>query len=153
MSRAYHISVRESLDRTIRAEDWVGLRPLEYPGSLPPEQMAGLLAAELEAGGYRREGDALVRKQDGVDIAVNASTGEVTVRVEACQDVRIEDEKEGRAYDEIGPSGTAIRQQLQRQLQERAREAGTGAEAELQGQVTDRLEGHLVDLVASWTVA
>jgi hypothetical protein len=145
MSRAYRIKVRESLDRTIRAEDSVSTH-LEILEVLPPEQMAGLLAAELEAAGYRREGDVLVRKQDGVVITVNPATGEVTVRCDACEAVRVEDEKEGRAYDDIGPSGKAVREQLQRTLQGELEKQVQATEAALQGRVTDQLEGQLIDL-------
>jgi hypothetical protein len=145
MSRAYRIKIRESLDRTLRAEDSVSTR-LEILEVLPPDQMAGLLAAELEAEGYEREGGLLVRKQDGVVVSVDPTTGEVTVRAEACEDVHVEGEKQGAAYDDAGPSSKAVREQLRRQLQGDLDRKANEQEAALQGQVTDRLEGQLVDL-------
>jgi hypothetical protein len=145
MSRSYRIKVRESLDRTIRARDSVSTH-LEILEVLPPEQMAGLLAAELEGAGYRRKGNVHVRNRDGVVITVDSTTGEVTVRAEACEDVRIEAEKEGRAFDDAGPSGTAVRTQLQREMQSELELKARAKESALQGDVTDRLEGRLIDL-------
>ncbi|MGL4549982.1 MAG: hypothetical protein ACRC33_02245, partial [Gemmataceae bacterium] len=54
MSRSYRISVRECVNRVIKAEDRISTQ-LEVLEVLPPEQMAGLLAGELEKEGYRRE--------------------------------------------------------------------------------------------------
>jgi hypothetical protein len=145
MSRAYRIKVSQSLDRTLRAEDSVSTR-LEILEVLPADQMADLLAAELEAAGYRREGGQLVREQDGVVITVDPKTGEVTVRAKACEDVRLEGEKEGRAYDEGGPAAKAVRKDLEKQLQSGLEAQAKEKEAALQSRVTDRLEGELVDL-------
>jgi hypothetical protein len=119
---------------------------LEILEVLPPDQMAGLLTAELEATGYQREGDVLVRKQDGVVITVDPTSGEVTIRAEACEDVHLEGEKEGRAYDDAGPSGKAAREHLNSQLQSELEKQAQESEASLQVQVTDRLEGKLIDL-------
>ncbi len=145
MSRAYRIKVRESLDRTLRAEDSVSTR-LEILEVLPPEQMADLLAAELEATGYRREGNVLTRKQDGVVIAVDPSTGEVTVRAEACEEIHVEGDKEGRAYDDAGPGAKALREKLRQDLQGDLARQANARETALQGEVTDHLEGQLIDL-------
>lgn len=145
MSRAYRVRVRESLDRTLRAEDCVSTQ-LEIIEVLPPEQMAGLLAAELEARGYRREGNVLVRKEEGVVITVDAGTGRVTVKAEACEKVRVEAEQEGRAYDDTGASGKAVREQLLKNVQSDLEHRAKEKEAELQGKVTSELEGQLIDL-------
>ena len=53
MSRAYRISVKESVHRVIKAEDSVCTQ-LEVLEVLPPEQMAGLLADELEKRGFKK---------------------------------------------------------------------------------------------------
>jgi hypothetical protein len=145
MSRSYRIKVRESLDRTLKAEDSVTTH-LEILEVLPGDQMAGLLAAELEATGYHREGGVLVRKHDGVVITVDPASGEVTVRAEACEDIRVEAEKEGRAFDDVGPSGKAVREQLQRELQSDLDKKARESADSLQAGVTDRLEGQLIDL-------
>ena len=47
MSRSYRVSVRECVNRVIRAEDRISTQ-LEILEILPAEQMAGLLADELE---------------------------------------------------------------------------------------------------------
>jgi hypothetical protein len=60
MSRAYRIRVRESLKRILRAKDQVSTQ-LELLEILPAEEMAGLLAQELECRGFLRQGRALVR--------------------------------------------------------------------------------------------
>jgi hypothetical protein len=145
MSRAYRIKVRQSLDRTLRAEDSVSTR-LEILEVLPADQMAGLLAAELEAAGYQREGDALERKQDGVVIRVNPATGEVVVRAEACEEIRLEGQRESVAYDEEGESAKAVREHIQRDLQSELDKKAKAQEAVLQQGVTDQLEGRLIDL-------
>jgi hypothetical protein len=145
MSRSYHIKVRKSLERTLRAEDSVSTT-LEILNILPADQMAGLLAAELEAEGYKRDGDMLVRKLDDVNIAVNPATGEVTIRTEACADVRLEAEATGRAFDDIGPGEKVVRDQLQRDLQSDLAKKAQREQADLQVKVTDQLEGKLIDL-------
>src|SRR3954454_24059182 len=81
MSRSYRISVRESVNRVIRAEDRVSTE-LEILQVLPPEQMSGLLADELQSRGFEREGGQLVRRQDGVTVSVDPDTGTVTVSSE-----------------------------------------------------------------------
>jgi hypothetical protein len=145
MSRAYRIKVRESLDRTIRAQDTVSTR-LEILQLLPVEQMAGLLAVELEKAGYERKGDALKREKDGVVISVNPSTGDVTVRAKSCEEVSLEAERDGRAYDEEGPSGKGVREELRRQVQSVLEKEANKKQAALQSEVTDRLESQLIDL-------
>jgi len=54
MSRAYRISVRESLRRVLRAHDRVSTQ-LELLEILSPEEMAELLSLELEKGGFERQ--------------------------------------------------------------------------------------------------
>src|SRR5262249_42597474 len=71
MSRSYRISVEESISRVIRAEDKVQTQ-LEILEVLPPEQMAELLARELEQRGFQREGDTMVQElEDGVKVSVD----------------------------------------------------------------------------------
>jgi len=78
MSRSYRVSVRECVNRVIKAEDRVSTQ-LEVLEILPKEQMGGLLADELEKQGYRREGNLLVKEEDGVVVSIDAETGELTV--------------------------------------------------------------------------
>src|SRR5437762_245974 len=94
MSRAYRIKVRESLKRVLRAKDGVSTQ-LELLEILPPEQMADLLARELEQRGFARQGKHLVRQQGGTTVAIEPESGTVTVQAEAAREVELEGEREG----------------------------------------------------------
>lgn len=145
MSRSYRISVRESLNRTIRAEDHVSTQ-LEIIEVLPAEQMAALLEQELQARGFERDGEVLVRIQDGVKVAIDPRTGTVTVSVEEEEQAHAEGSREGRAYDDAGPNARHVRDELTKQLQKDLEKKVSDQQAKLGSQVTDRLEGELCDL-------
>ena len=70
MSRAYQIRVSESRVDTVHVEDGV-CAPLELLDILPKEQMAELLATELEKQGFERDGDIMRKVEDDVVIEVN----------------------------------------------------------------------------------
>ncbi|WP_408890716.1 hypothetical protein ACJ2CR_09930 [Myxococcus faecalis] len=146
MSRAYRISVSESLNRIVHADDGVCSK-LELLPLLSREETAGLLAADLAARGFVREGDVAVRTEaDGVRVAVDVTTGEVSVTLAAQQEVEL------TAVGEVltnAPSGTEATQKLAREkarakLEDRAQDA---TEA-LREEVTRKLEGRLRDLKA-----
>jgi len=145
MSRSYRISVRECINRTIKAEDKVSTN-LEILEVLPPEQMAGLLADELEKGGFRREGNMLVKEEDGVVITVNAETGEVTVSAEASATTKVEGELQGRAYDDVGPHAGQVRENLKQELAKNLEKKVSDKQGALQTEITDKLEGKLGDI-------
>jgi len=146
MSRAYRISVKESVNRVIKAEDKVSTH-LEILEVLPPEQMGELLARELEKRGFERQGDVLVRKEeDGITITVDPRTGEVTVSAEAAEQVEAEKEVHGSAYDDVGPSAKAVREQLKQEAQKKLEKEVEDKRSGLQSKVTDKLEGELSDL-------
>lgn len=145
MSRSYRVSVRECQDRTIRAEDHVRTQ-LEILEVLSPEQMAGLLADELERRGFQRGGATLTRKQNGVTIAVETTTGTVTVAAEASEETTIEAERTDRAYDDVGPHAKTVRENLKKQVQKDIERKVEEKTAGLQSKVTDRLEGELNDV-------
>jgi len=145
MSRSYRISVRECVNRVIKAEDRVSTQ-LEILEILPPEQMAALLADELERGGFRREGNQLVKEEDGVVISVDSETGEVTVSAEASEAAKVEGERHGRAYDDVGPHAGQVRENLRQELQRDLAKKVEEKTGSLQGKVTDKLEGKLGDL-------
>src|SRR5260370_2672312 len=111
MSRSYRIAIRETLRRVIRAHDKITTQ-LEILEVLPCEQMAELLAQELEKRGYQRAGEDLIREQDGVKITVDRQTGTVTVSSESEEEVALKKEKEGRAWDDAGPNAKSVRDQL-----------------------------------------
>jgi hypothetical protein len=142
MSRSYRISVRESADRVIRAKDHVSTK-LEILEVLPPEQMAGLLSDELVRRGFKREGDALVRRENGVVVTVEPECGVVTVAAESAEKVSLESAKEGRAYDDAGPNAKRTRAQLREEAKRDLEKKAEEKETALQTKVTDRLEAAL----------
>jgi len=142
MSRSYRISVRESASRVIKAEDRVSTQ-LEILEILPPEQMSALLAAELSAHGFTPEGDEMVKEEDGVKIAVDTCSGTVTVSSEASEATKVEGELQGRAYDDVGPHASQVRENLKHELQKNLEKKIEDKASALQGKVTDKLEGKL----------
>lgn len=145
MSRSYRVSVRECVNRVIKAEDRVSTQ-LEILEILPPEQMAGLLGDELAREGYRREGDQLVKEDDGVVISIDARSGEVSVSSEASEATKVEVERQGRAYDDVGPHASQVRENLKKEAKEAADRKVDEKTSQLQSKVTDKLEGKLTDL-------
>lgn len=145
MSRAYRIRVRESLSRVVRAHDQVSTQ-LELLEILPREQMAEMLAGELEARGFRRQGRSAVRSGNGVSIEVDLDTGAVHVRAESAREVQLEGEKEGRAFDDMGPHAGKVAKSLREQLRKELEKKAGDQSQRLQAEVTDRLEGELADL-------
>jgi hypothetical protein len=145
VSRAYRVSIRERRNRTIRAEDHVSTQ-LEILEVLPPEQMATLLADELERRGYQRKGTRLSRQQNDVTISVETTTGVVTVAAEASEQADIEAERSDHAYDDAGPHAKVVRENLKKQLEKDIERKVGEKTAGLQTKVTDRLEGELSDV-------
>jgi hypothetical protein len=133
------------MNRVLRAEDHVSTE-LELLEILPCDQMGALLATELEQRGFRREGERLVRAKDGIRVEIDPDEGMVTVSAEGSEQVKIEGEKEGRAWDDMGPSGRKVKQQLKEELKKHLEKQVAEQTAKLRGQVTDRLEGQLNDL-------
>lgn len=140
MSRAYRIRVRESLQRLIRGSDRVGTE-LELLAILPADQLAHLLAAELERQGFLRDGDRHVREFEGVRVEIDAATGQVEVISETQDDLKLSDERRERVYDRRTAS-RELREQMRKELEQQADQR----ETELQQQATDRLEKSLRDL-------
>jgi len=145
MSRSYRISVRECVNRVIKAEDRISTQ-LEILEVLPPEQMAGLLSDELAKQGFEKEGEVLVRHEDNLTITVDPNTGEVTVAAESSEQVKVEQERHGRAYDDIGPHASQVREQLRQEALRDAEKKVDEKTGSLQGKVTDQLEGRLGEL-------
>jgi hypothetical protein len=145
MSRAYRIRVRESLKRLLRAHDRVSTQ-LEILEVLPAEQMAALLEQELLGRGFERQGEMLVRRQNGVTVTVETKTGTVTVQAEASEKVELEAEREGHAYDRSGPHAQQTKKALQEELQKSLARQVDEKTAKLQREVTDRLERELAGL-------
>jgi DNA anti-recombination protein RmuC len=146
MSRSFRIKVRETLRRVIRASDHVSSQ-VELLEILPPEQMGELLAKELVARGFVRDGDRVVRKSKGVTIAVEREQGTVTVQTESQQNVDWSSEKEGRVDEDVrGPHAQQVLQELRGQLKESLEKDAARRQNELQKQVSDKLEGALANV-------
>src|SRR6187551_1257350 len=87
MSRAIQIRVSESVVRTVHVEDGVQA-PVDMLPILAPDRMSDLLAAELEAQGFERDGDTMKRSDpDGVEITVDLKSSTVTARIGATTDL------------------------------------------------------------------
>jgi len=140
MSRAYRIRVKESISQDLSASDEV-CSDLEILEILPGDQMADLLAGELQGRGFEEKDGKLVRSQDGVTVAVDPKSGEVSVKAEKEEHVDLETEKEGWGYDDVGPRGQQIRRQLSEQAKAELERRTQRQQERLQGEATEKLEG------------
>jgi hypothetical protein len=147
MSRAYRLSVRETLQRVIRASDHVTTR-LELLDLLPAEEMGEILALELLRRGFKRRGQTLVRQgKKGVSVAVDPASATITVQADGEENLRLENVRESNVYGEGGRAGRAqseqtLREHLRKDLEQQADQKA----AEMQKVVTDRLEAQIGDL-------
>jgi len=143
MSRAYRISVAESLARHIQVDDGV-CSNLELLPVLEKREMGALLAEELEQKGFKKEGDKAVRKEkDGTTVSVDLESGDVQVKAEGATDVNLETRRTAVSERPNDPSREAsLRKAAKEQLE---REAQAEEEA-LRRKVTAQLEGKLKDL-------
>jgi hypothetical protein len=83
VSRAIVVRVAESVVRTVHVEDGVAA-PLEMLPILAPERMADLLAAELAALGFERDGATCKRTEpDGIEVSVDLAASTVAVKLGA----------------------------------------------------------------------
>lgn len=146
MSRAYRISVSESLRKVVKASDHVST-DIELLEVLPKEQMSALLAAELEGQGFERDGDLLVRQQDGVTISIDPNSGKITVSAELCEEVDLKQDVSGWADEDFGRFGRKrAEEQLRKQAKEGLEQQAQSKEEKLTQQATEQLEGVLRDL-------
>jgi uncharacterized protein YbaP (TraB family) len=145
MSRAYRITVKDSVRRVVRAEDHVRTQ-LEMLEVLPCEQMIELLADELSRIGFQREGDEMVRVEDDIRTVVDLPTGTVTVSSASAIEVEVQGQKSGLSYDDRGASAKEIEQRLQRELDQEIDKGMQDRQSSLQQALTDRLEAQLADI-------
>ncbi|MBS1122076.1 MAG: hypothetical protein H6Q90_4304 [Deltaproteobacteria bacterium] len=143
MSRAIQIRVSESVVRTVHVEDGIQ-SPLEMLPILAPDRMGELLAAELEAQGFLRDGDKATRSDpDGVVIEVDLKAATVTARIgESGQLAESIDRRANVAIERKDTVQAALRDDVRRELDERIA-ARTEA---LRREVTAKLENKLSDL-------
>lgn len=143
MSRAIQVRVSESVVRTIHVEDGVA-SPLEMLPILAPERMADLLASELEALGFVRDGATCKRiEPDGLEVVVDLAASMVAVKLAA--DTELADSVElsaSVALEHAAMAEDGLRAQAADELERRhARQSEA-----LQRQITAQLEGKLADL-------
>jgi hypothetical protein len=145
MSRAYRITVKESDTRVLRGSDEICTQ-LELLEILPPEQMADLLRAELKNRGFEEADDGTLARKDGpLTVTVDPCNGEVSVKSELAEAVKLEAKQETYVYDDVPGQSQhkeRVREQVKQTLEKKAEvEAGR-----LQTQATEALEKHLEDL-------
>jgi hypothetical protein len=139
MSRAYRISVKESLARDLSAADEVCSR-LELIEVLPADQMAELLRGELAGRGYKEADGAMAKTENGVTARVDPTTGEVTVKAEAVEKVDLNAQRDDWGYDDAGPSEEAIRRRVREELKADLERRAAQQQAHLQTEATEKLE-------------
>ena len=145
MSRAYRISVSESIRRHIRVEDGIAA-PLELLDILPREQMAELLAAELAGLGLERDGNVARRiDDDGLEIHVDLAEGRVTVKQAAEAEVELEEERAGHAGR---PDDAQAKERLRKAVRRDLERKADARQEKLQRELTAKLEGKLRELQA-----
>jgi len=143
VSRAIQVRVSESVVRTIHVEDGVA-SPLEILPILPPERMADLLAAELEALGFVRDGSTCKRTEpDGTEVTVDLAASTVAVTLGA--GARLDESVELSAHVGIERRDAVhahLREQALQELDQRLAEKAEG----LRRAVTQQLEAKVADL-------
>jgi hypothetical protein len=146
MSRAYRISVTESLRRHVQVEDGIRTR-LEVLPVLAAERMGELLAVELEKRGFARDGKTARRtEKDGVVIEVDLGSGELTARATEESELQLKVDKRGTVADRNLQD--EARDKLQQQAREDLEEKARGAEEKLRQKATEKVERKLKDLKA-----
>lgn len=143
MSRAYRISIKESLAQHVQVEDGVS-STLELLPILQKDRMRELLGQELEARGFTREGVTASRtEKNGVEVEVNLETGQVSATAQGHQELKLETERtaviDQAAKDEREAS-------LRKVAQEALKREAKSEEEALRKKVTQQLEGTLRDL-------
>ncbi len=144
MSRAYRISVSESLNRVVQAEDGVCSK-LELLPILSQEELGGLLAEELARRGFTREGPIALRTEaDGIRVAIDVQTGDVSVTLAAERAVELTAKGE-QSVTQAGGEEQA-REKAREKARARLEERASDAQEHLREDLTRRLEARLRDL-------
>jgi hypothetical protein len=143
-SRPYRITVKETLNKMLVAEDSVRTR-MDLPPVLPPEQNGQILARVLREHGFGDSGGGgtLVRENRGVRAEVDPGTGEVTVSADDREAVDLSDEGDLPACT---PCAERAKESLRQGLREKLERQAGERERDLQTRVTDRLERALAEL-------
>ncbi|MEM9489217.1 MAG: hypothetical protein AAGC55_08735 [Myxococcota bacterium] len=146
MSRAYRISMSESVSRVVRVTDGVRTQ-LELLDVLPVEATCELLAQELAERGFERDGEEMVRRdEDGLELRVAVggdAPGQVTVRQTRESQLDFEVELARRTFKH---TESQDRQQMQERLDQAVEQRQKDEESQLSAEVAETLERKLRDL-------
>lgn len=143
MSRAYRISIKESLSQHVQVDDGVS-STIELLPILQKERMQDLLGKELEARGFTRQGDTVTRaEKNGVEIEVDLTTGQVSATASGHQEVNLETERTAVVDQNHKDEREAA---LRRVAQESLKREAKAEEEALRKKVTAELEGTLREL-------
>lgn len=146
MSRAYRITVAESVSREIVAADEVRSR-LELLSILPPEETAALLRAELLARGFTENADgSMARKNEKTTVTVDPCNGEVSVKIEAKVAATAEGTRAATGYDDLGAGLAATEAKAREALRKDLDQKIERDSSRLQQEATQELEKHLANL-------
>jgi hypothetical protein len=141
-SRPYRLTVKETLQKVLVAEDSVQTK-LDLPPILPPRQTGEILARVLKERGFTGEGGVLVRERGGVKAEVDPGTGQVTVSARGGEAVDLSEEGDLPA---CSPCAERAREALREGLREKLAKEADARTRGLQEKVTERLEGALGEL-------
>jgi hypothetical protein len=134
-SRPWRVTTPPPIKEVVLAEDHVNTK-LDVPPILPPEQTGALVRAELEKRHFEEgEGGVMTRERGGVKVEVRPPTGEVTISVEASEEIEPPPSRPS-------PCGCRMRDALQEGIRQSSRERND-RQGRLQRAVTSRLEGSL----------
>jgi hypothetical protein len=140
MSRAYRISIKESLSQHVQAEDGMTSR-LELLPILQKDRMRELLGEELVARGFTRSGTTAARTEtSGVEVEIDLETGEVSATAQGHQDVKLETERTAVVEQGVKDEREAkLRREAHAALQREAK----NEQVALRKRVTQQLEDTL----------
>ena len=137
MSRAYRISVSDSIKRHIKVEDGIQTT-LDLLPILSPDRMMEILAAELEGLGFKREGEEAKRAdEDGVEVTVDLKTSTITARLAAESNLEITRKKNATIEEEdMDGAEDELKAKLQQELEKEAE----SEQDKLRQEVTEQLD-------------
>lgn len=142
MSRAYRISVSESVRRVVHVSDGV-CTELDLLPILGPERTRELLAEELARRGFRLEGDRAIRDEgEGVTLEVELDTRVVRVSIGGERELAATETRETWADTDDARAAENAKARLRADLESRL----TRDAEEARTQLTEKLERKLGDL-------
>src|SRR5262245_40155906 len=141
-SRPYRLTVKETLQKVLVAEDSVRTK-LDLPAILPPEQTGEILARILKEHGFAEDGNTLVRESRGVRTEVDPGSGQVTVSARDSEEIDLSGEGDLPACT---PCAERAKESLRQGLREKLAGEADARNRALQTEVSDRLEGALAEL-------